>query len=167
MKILPIVICFTLFCCIGVAAAAEPAIGVVKNVTGEAFVIRDKVRMPLKVKDQVMEKDTIITGICGSIGIILQDNSSMAIGPNTRIVISKFLFKPENKDSSFTAQVKKGTLVYLSGLIAKVNKSGVKFETSTVSCGIRGSHALIKVDNHGMWDRFMDEMDIFYFPILQ
>jgi hypothetical protein len=96
-----------------------------------------------------MENDVLVTGRIGSMGVILQDNSVMSIGSNTRLVISKFIFEPADEKLSFIAQIKKGTVVYLTGLIAKLNRSGVKFETHTAVCGIRGTHFAIKVDEPG------------------
>jgi hypothetical protein len=149
MKILPIIIGLALFFHAGMGAAEEPRAGFVKTVSGQAFIERDKVTMPAHVKDKLMEKDTLITGRSGSMGIILQDNSVMSIGSNTRLVISKFLFEPADEKLSFVAQVKKGTVLYLTGLIAKLNHSGVRFETPTAACGIRGTHLAIKVEDQG------------------
>ena len=126
----------------------EQKAGVVKNVSGKAFIERNKTVKSVNVKDSLMEKDILITGHDGSMGIIFQDNSVMSIGPNTRIIISKFLFNPAAEKLSFTAQIKKGTVVYLTGLIAKLNRSGVRFETPSSVCGIRGTHFAIKVEDN-------------------
>jgi len=129
------------------AAAAEQRAGFVKNVSGEAFIERNKVITAAKVKGELMENDVLVTGRSGSMGVILQDNSVMSIGSNTRIAISKFVFEPADEKLSFTAQIKKGTVVYLTGLIAKLNHSGVKFDTPTAVCGVRGTHFAIKVED--------------------
>jgi hypothetical protein len=131
------------------ATADEPRAGFVKNVSGQAFIERNKVIMSAKVKAAVVENDILVTGRSGSMGVILQDNSVMSIGSNTRLVISKFVFEPADEKLSFIAQIKKGTVVYLTGLIAKLNQSGVKFETPTAACGIRGTHFAIKVEDPG------------------
>ena len=149
MRITLITICLVFICCIGMAAAEGPRVGVVKNVSGQAFIERNKVMVPVKVKDELMENDVLVTGRVGSMGVILQDNSIMSIGSNTRLVISKFICEPAHDKLSFIAQIKKGTVVYLTGLIAKLNRSGVKFETNTVVCGVRGTHFAMKVDNPG------------------
>ncbi len=145
MRTILIIIGLTLFCYIGMAKAEEPRAGFVKNVSGQAFIERNNVTMPANVNDRLIEKDTLLTGRNGSMGIILQDNSVMSIGSDTRLVISKFLFEPSDAKLSFTAQVKKGTVVYLTGLIAKLNRRGVRFETPTTVCGVRGTHFAIKV----------------------
>jgi len=150
MRISVIIICFVFIWCIGTSAAAEPRAGFVKNVSGEAFIERNKVLTAAKVKDELMENDVLVTGRSGSMGVILQDNSVMSIGPNTRLAISKFAFEPADEKLSFTAQIKKGTMVYLSGLIAKLNRSGVKFDTPTAVCGVRGTHFAIKVEEPGI-----------------
>lgn len=134
-----------LLCSAGMAAAEESRAGFVKSVSGQASIERNKVVIPASIKDRLLEKDTLITGRDGSMGVILQDNSVMSIGPNTRVVLSQFLFEPSDEKLSFIAQVKKGTVVYLTGLIAKLNRSGVKFETPSAVCGVRGTHFAIKV----------------------
>jgi hypothetical protein len=149
MKIPLIAICFLFICYLGMAMAAEPGAGFVKNVSGQASIERNNVSVAAKVKDELQENDILVTGSSGSMGIILQDNSVMSIGSNTRFVISKFIFDPANGKLSFVAQIKKGTVVYLTGLIAKLNRSGVRFETPTAVCGVRGTHVAIKVDAPG------------------
>jgi len=133
----------------GMASAAELKAGFIKNVSGQASIERNNVIASAKVKDELLENDILVTGSGGSMGIILQDNSVMSIGSNTRLVISKFIFEPVDEKLSFVAQIKKGTVVYLTGLIAKLNRNGVKFETPTASCGVRGTHFAIKVENPG------------------
>jgi hypothetical protein len=150
MKIGPMAVGIMLFFCIGTAAAEEPPrAGFVKNVSGPAFIERNKVVLPAKAKDKLLENDLLITGQTGSMGVIMQDNSVMSLGSNTRLVISRFMFEPADEKLSFVAQVKKGTVVYLTGLIAKLNHSGVRFETPAVVCGVRGTHFAIKVEDPG------------------
>jgi len=149
MKISIITVCLLFICCIGMAAAAERKAGFVKNVNGQASIERNNAITPVKVKDELLESDILVTGSGGSMGVILQDNSVMSIGSNTRLVISKFAFEPADEKLSFVAQIKKGTVVYLTGLIAKLNRNAVRFETPTVACGVRGTHFAIKVENPG------------------
>lgn len=143
-----IIFFITLFCFTNFAYTEEQKAAIVKNVSGKAFVERNKVIKSVNAKDWLLEKDILITGRDGSMGVIFQDNSVMSIGPNTKIVISKFLFNPAAEKLSFTAQIKKGTVVYLTGLIAKLNHGGVRFETPSSVCGIRGTHFAIKVEDN-------------------
>jgi hypothetical protein len=150
IRISLISICLLFICCMGMAAAEEPKAGFVKNVSGPAFIERNKVTMPAQVKDKLLENDVLVTGRNGSMGVILQDNSVLSIGSNTRLVISKFVFDPADKKYSFIAQIKRGTMVYLTGLIAKLNHRGLRFETPTAVCGARGTHFAITVDAPGI-----------------
>lgn len=147
MKILLIIIGIAISCYAGMVTAAEPGVGFVKNVSGQAFIERNNVTVPARVNDPLKEKDVLTTGQNGSMGVILRDSSVMSIGSNTRLVISQFLFAPADENSSFVAKVKKGTVVYLAGLISKVNRKGIRFETPTVACGIRGTHLAVKVES--------------------
>ncbi|HOG18258.1 MAG: FecR protein [Syntrophaceae bacterium PtaU1.Bin231] len=149
MKISLITVCLVLACCFGAARAAEPQAGFVKNVSGEASIERNQVALSAKVKDKVMENDVLVTGRNGSMGIVFQDNSVMSVGPNTRLVISEFAFEPADEKLSFIARIQKGIVVYLSGLIAKLKKGAVKFETNSSVCAIRGTRLAIRVDDAG------------------
>lgn len=128
------------------ASAADTRIGVVKNVQGSAFIERSRETISVKVGERLFEKDVIITSEKSSMGLILRDNSVMSIGPNTRVILSEFRFEPAEKNLSFLTRIKKGTLTYLTGLMAKMNRNAVKFETPSAVCGVRGTHFAIKVD---------------------
>ncbi|MEN6620902.1 MAG: FecR domain-containing protein [Smithella sp.] len=148
MKFFLLTVLIVIFFYSSPAHTEEQRAGIVKNVSGKAFIERNKTIKSVNVKDGLLEKDILITGHDGSMGVILQDNSVMSIGPNTRVIISKFLFNPAAEKLSFTAQVKKGTVVYLTGLIAKLNRNGVRFETPSSVCGIRGTHFAVKVEDN-------------------
>ena len=140
---------FALFMTVGLAAAEEPKVGFVKNVSGKAFIERNRIQMPAKLKDALMVNDTLITGRQGSMGVIFQDDSVLSLGPNTRLVISKFKFEPAEKQLSLVARIKKGTLVYLTGLITKLSPGAAQFITPTAVCGARGTRFAIKVEDSG------------------
>ncbi|MDQ5988392.1 MAG: hypothetical protein CSYNP_04152 [Syntrophus sp. SKADARSKE-3] len=145
MKRLAILICLAALS-YAVPAAAEVKAGFVKNVSGQVFIKRQTTLMTARVNDKLQVNDTLITKADGTIGVILQDNSVLSLGPNSRVILSRFAFEPAEEKLSFVAKIKRGTLAYLTGLIAKLNSKGVSFETPTVVCGIRGTHFAIKVD---------------------
>jgi hypothetical protein len=149
MKKLVIIFCFAAIWFVFLANAAradETKIGFVKNVTGEAFIGRGQALISAKVNEKLLVNDNLITGADGSIGVILQDNSVLSLGPKSRVNLSKFSFDPVEEKISFVAKIGKGTLVYLTGLMAKINRKAVRFETPTAVCGVRGTHFAIKVD---------------------
>ncbi|MDA8124475.1 MAG: FecR domain-containing protein [Deltaproteobacteria bacterium] len=142
---LGLAICLTVMLSGAARAADAPGAGFVKNVSGAAFIERSLKTAPAKVKDLLQESDVLVTGPDGSMGVILQDNSVLSIGANTRLVISRFLFKPAEEKVSFIARITKGKVVYLTGLIAKLDRNAVRFETPSTVCGVRGTHFAIAV----------------------
>ncbi|MHB9099542.1 MAG: FecR family protein [Syntrophales bacterium] len=156
MKALAIVICMVLFFCVNEATASGPRIGVVKTVKGEAFIEREQRSYPAKKGDTLLEKDEIFTGRDGSMGVIMKDDSVLSIGANSRLQFTDFVFEPAEKKLSTINRLKRGTLVYLSGLIAKIKPEAVRFETKTAVCGIRGTYLAIAEQDDTLKD-FTDE----------
>ncbi len=146
MKNLTILVCLAAILYTGPAAAVEAKVGFIKNVSGQAFIKRQAQMIPARANEKLQVSDTLITRADGSMGIILQDNSVLSLGPNSRVVLSQFAFDPAEEKLSFVAKIRRGTIAYLTGLIAKLNRKGVSFETPTAVCGIRGTHFAIKVD---------------------
>jgi len=149
MKKLATIFCFVVIWCAVSASAEEAKIGFIKNASGQAFISRGQVLIPAKENINLLVTDDLITGADGSLGVIFQDNSVLSLGPKSHISLSKFSFDPVEKKLSFVAKIQKGTLVYLTGLIAKLNHNAVRFETPTAVCGVRGTHFAIKVDPFG------------------
>ncbi len=122
---------------------AEEVIGVVKNIKGAVSVERNQQRLPLQLNDKIYEQDKLITESDGAVGVIFRDNSMLSLGPSSQFVISLFNFDPAKKKVGITTKLVKGTLTYLTGLIAKLNPKQVRFETRTMVCGVRGTHFAI------------------------
>jgi hypothetical protein len=146
MRVLIVILAFFFMVFSHPAIAAEKGIGVIKNTKGPVFIEREKASIPAKMSDQLFENDIIVTGKGGSMGAVLIDNSVISSGPNTRLILSQFVFDPAEKKLSSTVQITRGTLTYLSGLIAKHDSKAVKFVAPTAVCGLRGTHLAIYVE---------------------
>ena len=127
------------------SGAEETWVGSVKQLKGSAEIERQGKVVRAEVGTRLFRNDTIRTGDDGSVGLIMTDNSVLSLGPGSRLTISEYVFDPAGKKTSFTARMLKGTAVYLSGLIAKLNQRGVRFETQTAVMGIRGTRFAIQV----------------------
>ncbi|MBI5519553.1 MAG: FecR domain-containing protein [Desulfovibrio sp.] len=128
------------------ALAQDPA-GSVKNVTGEAQVIRaGAAPTPLKPGDRVFEKDVLTTGKGASLGLVLRDNSTLALGPGSRLVVERFLFEPEKGGLAQVLRLSRGSMAAVSGEIVKLNPEVAKVETPLYSIGIRGTHFLLNME---------------------
>ena len=95
--------------------------------------------MPAAVGTKLKTGDVLSTGPDGSIGIILRDNSSLSIGPQSSIDLQDFLFSPAEGKMSLIARLAKGTMAYMSGIIGKLAPESVRFETPVATIGIRGT----------------------------
>src|SRR4030067_916590 len=128
----------------GLSAAAQETLGIVRSSEGEAPVTSGGQILPAAVGTKLKAGDTLRTGSDGSLGVILRDNSTLSLGPESSFVIQKFLFSPAEGKLGLVARLTKGTMAYLSGLIGKLAPESVRFETPTASIGVRGSHFAVK-----------------------
>ena len=140
MKRILITILLVFFFGVNEAIASGLNIGVIKTVKGEASIVRDKTSIPAKTGDVLREKDEIVTGRDSSMGVIMKDDSVLSIGANTRLQFNDFAFDPAEKKLSLITRLQRGTLVYMSGMIAKLKPDAVRFETKTAVCGLRGTY---------------------------
>ena len=129
---------------IGPADAGE-AIGVVQSVTGAATVTRGDRILTAAPGLRLEVGDALDTGPAGSLGVIFRDDSSLSLGPGSRLVVRNFLFSPEKGTFDLLARISRGTMAYLSGIIGKMAPGKVRFETPTATIGIRGTRFAAKV----------------------
>lgn len=141
--------CFVLalFSAQPVQAAGEGPAGSVKSVTGEAQVIRSGAApASLKPGDRIFEKDVLTTGKGASLGLVLRDNATLALGPGSRLVVERFLFEPEKGALAQVLRLSHGSMAAVSGEIVKLNPAASKVETPIYSIGIRGTHFLLNME---------------------
>lgn len=130
----------------GQALAADAPAGSVKAVSGEALVMRAGSATPLKTGDRVYEKDVLTTGKGASLGLVLRDNSTLSLGPGSRLVVERFLFEPEKGALAQVLKLSRGSMAAMSGEIVKLNPDVARIETPVYSVGIRGTHVLLCVE---------------------
>lgn len=127
------------------SATAGETIGMVRTVSGDATVDRGGKSLPATPGLRVMVGDTLVTGRNGTLGAILRDDSSLSIGPESRLVLRSFQFSPSDGKFDLVARISRGTMAYLSGLIGKLAPGKARFETPTATIGIRGTRFALKV----------------------
>ncbi len=120
-------------------AAAPETAGVVRVSAGPATVTRDGRVFPAASGTRLRVGDTLATGPGGSLGVVLRDNSSLSLGPESRLVIGTFLFAPAEGKLGLVVRLSRGTLAFISGLIGKLAPETVRFETPSATIGIRGT----------------------------
>ncbi len=128
-----------------VPAAAQESIGIVRTSSGTATINRGGQILPAAVGAKLLAADTLTTGSDGSIGVILRDNSTLSIGPESNLIIQEFLFSPAEGELGLLARITRGTMAYISGLIGKLAPESARFETPVATIGIRGTRFAVKV----------------------
>lgn len=128
------------------AAQDEDAIGYVKTVEGEAYVQRGETRIALEPGAAVYRSDALETGRDGAIGLTLKDSTRLSMGGSSELILSRFEFEPSENRLGFVARLTRGTLLYISGVIAKLSAESVSVETPVATIAVRGTRFLVRVE---------------------
>lgn len=110
-------------------ATAQEVIGKVKGTRGIVSIIRDGRTKPAFPNDKIYRNDTIITGSNGAIGILLEDNTLISMGPISKVAMNEFKFSPAKNEYEMRLHMMKGTFVYQSGLLGKLAPNAVTLNT--------------------------------------
>ena len=132
-------------------AAAQPsstaaAIGYVKTLTGQAWADGPGGTMPLQVGSPVQAGAVLRTSADGSLGITLQDNTLMSVGPNSRFAVDEFVYDPGRDQLGLSARLLRGTLHVVTGIIAKLRPESVSVKTPTGLIGVRGTRFAVSTE---------------------
>lgn len=93
--------------------------------------------------DPILLGDLIRSGPDGSLQILLLDQTTFTVGPNSEMVIDKFVYDPETGTGELAATTLKGTFRFISGKIAAKDPTAVTIKTPVATMGIRGTSANI------------------------
>ena len=128
------------------AHALGAEIGQIKKLANNVHILRNNTKVPAKAGALLRSEDTVLTGAGSSVGIAFIDNSRFALGPNSRIELTKFNFDSTTQKGEFTSNMKRGTLVVISGKIAKHSPNAMRVRTRTSVISVRGTKFLLKVE---------------------
>ena len=131
----------------GAAVAAEP-VGQVKIVEGSAQVLRGGVPMPLPAGADVFAADEIVTADKSRLGLILRDDTTLSMGPSSRLLVERLEFEPAADKLDQGLALGAGTFSIQTGQIAKLAPARTDIRTPQMSIGIRGTSFLVKVDGN-------------------
>lgn len=138
--------CMLLLLAAAPAWAAPETIGYVKTVSGSAAVIDAGNPIGARVGTPIKMGNTLKTGPKGTLGVTFKDNTVMSFGPDTEVTVDEYLYAPEKEQLKFGANMSRGSLQVVSGVIAKLKPQAVTVKTPTGMIGIRGTHFLVKVE---------------------
>lgn len=127
--------------------APSEAIGYVKTVTGQAWVSAAGQRVQARPGTAVVLGSTLQTAPAASMGVTFKDNTMMSFGPDTELVVDEYLYAPAQGQLSLGATLGKGSLNFISGVIAKLRPEAVTVKTPAGAIGVRGTHFVAKVED--------------------
>ncbi len=128
------------------AFAQQPsAAGRIKVVSGSAFIVRGGSMIKAEVGQNVLESDTLRTGDDGRLGITLDDDTRLSLGPSSEVRLNAFRYAPAQGSVSLAMSFLKGIAVYVSGQIAKLAPDSVRLETPSAIVGVRGTTLALQV----------------------
>ena len=147
MRLLILLLPVLLLASVAASAQDAEAIGYVKTVDGEAFVRRGEARIAAAPGTAVYCDDVLMTGEQSALGLTLKDSTRLSLGPSSELTLRRFEFAPSENRLGFVARLTRGTLLYISGVIAKLSADAVSVETPVATIAVRGTRFLVKAED--------------------
>ena len=141
-----IVVLGTLFAVLTAGAAGAQDVGRVKTMKGTVHIERGARRELAQVGAGVRQADTLVTGPDSAVGVTLADDTLLSAGPNSVLVIERFVYDG-NQPGSLEAALTKGTLAVVSGRIAKQAPDAMRVRTPAAILGVRGTEFVIRASD--------------------
>lgn len=120
--------------------AAEPIVGTILEVEGDATVTTGGKSVKAAIKTPVRMKDLVATGPRSRVFILFIDETEMTLSEKTKLRVDEYVFNPDNsKSDKARYSVLEGAFKYVSGMIGKKSDPDISINTSYGSLGIRGT----------------------------
>lgn len=129
------------------ALAQEPSpAGKVKVATGSAFIVRGSETLPARPGDVILVSDALQTGVDGALGVTLQDDTRLSLGPSSEVLVERYVFAPDDSALGMVLKFVRGVATYVSGRMAKLAPDAIRLETPAAIVGVRGTSLAIRVE---------------------
>ncbi|MGB9316552.1 MAG: FecR domain-containing protein [Pseudolabrys sp.] len=120
---------------------ADDALGQIATLQGGATVTRAKAAAAaLKISDAVYKNDVLQTGANAALGVTFDDETTLSLSANARIVSDEFVYE---KGAKGKFNIARGTVAFVASLVAKTGDMTITTPTSTL--GIRGTTGVVDV----------------------
>lgn len=128
------------------APAQTQVAGFVKTVEGSGRIVRADASTPARVGDVLHVSDAVMTEEQSSMGIMLEDDTLLSLGPNSRLELGDFAFEPQEENFAVAIRLLKGSFAYMSGVIARLAPDKVRIETPDAVIAVHGTSFVVKVE---------------------
>lgn len=127
-------------------ATVQP-VGYVKTVTGQAWVLSGGQAVLAQPGTAVLLGSQLKTSANAAMGVTFKDNTVMSFGGDTVFTVDEYLYAPAQGALKLSTRLLKGTLNYVSGVIAKLKPEAVTVNTPAGIIGVRGTQFVAKVED--------------------
>jgi len=128
---------------LGAQAHAEK-VGVAAAVNPDAFSsLSGAPKSQLNIGKSIFYNERINTTGSGVVQVLLVDGSTFTVGPDSDLVIDKFVYDPKKGTGQIAASFSKGVMRFVGGKISK-QEDAVTVNMPAGTLGIRGAITLVK-----------------------
>ena len=141
---------FTVLLALAITGISQAAVGTITEQANQPASITRKSTTVTGTKGAGVEMDDAVRTTAGKVGITFTDDTRVQVNENSKLVIDRFVYDPNNKKGGKLAMnVALGTVRYASGAVAKNNPDSVKITTPTATVAVRGTDFTATVDELG------------------
>jgi hypothetical protein len=102
-------------------------------------------KAPLAVGDDILMRDEIASGVQSVAQLLLRDESTFTIGPESEVLIDEFVYDPGSGTGRLAASALKGVFRFVSGRIGATIPQNISIKTPNAVIGVRGTMLLVDV----------------------
>jgi len=128
------------------AAYAGQVAGTIKTIKGDVKIFRDGSTIKAANRMKLNTSDKLVTGMKSSVGIILQDDTLIALGPKTVSTLDKFRYDPVKRDGNLLISMLKGSMRFVTGWLGKRKPEFVSINLPAATIGVRGTDFIVSVE---------------------
>lgn len=134
------------------AQAADPAVGRVSLLIGEARVLRlDGSRDVLRRGSPILVGDRVETTANGHVHLRFVDNASVSVRPQSVLEVQAYRFDARHPElSEVRLRVEHGTSRSISGAATEADKGRFRLNTPIAAIGVRGTDFIVQTDASGV-----------------
>ena len=122
------------------APCAWAGVGTVERIRGTVSVeLPQGGSKPLALGDSVEENQGIRTGPDGEAVVRFADNAVMIVRSGTQLRVATYRYRENDGGNASLIKLLKGGLRFATGLMGKVNRDSVRFDTPVATIGVRGT----------------------------
>jgi hypothetical protein len=123
-------------------SAAQVTVGNAKVVVKTVVGTSGNDQRTLQLLDDVYHNELIETKAESATQLVFQDDTTVTLGPNSKLVLDRFVFDPNQSKGSFIMTATQGVFRFASG---KLSSKSYKINTPAGTLGIRGTEFTVAV----------------------